>query len=251
MPGRYVRTTPWEELSALLGDAPLGDASLLQPRHNIAPTQQIVVVVRDGETFRVDEMHWGARTGRLLMLEPNARSETYLKPGNDFWSRFRRCAIPASGYYEWKPIGRSKQPNFIHLKDGASFFFAGLHVVEDAGDGMPPAKVVAVTTEPNELVRPIHHRMGVILTRENVARWLDPDAEPEDLRDLLVPFPAELMEAWPVAVRVRNTRNDDERLIRPVKEKVEVNRYRAMQERDQKRRKGAGARSDDRSTPSD
>lgn len=67
------------------------------------------------------------------------------------------------------------------------------------------------------MVAPIHDRMPIILPESAYGLWLDPEVEdPRVLRPLLVPYPADEMEAYPVGMMVNNPANDDERCIRPV-----------------------------------
>jgi putative SOS response-associated peptidase YedK len=142
----------------------------------------------------------------------NARAETVaVKPW--FRDAFRRgrCLLPADGFYEWKGAKGTKQPSYYRLRGGGVFAFAGLW---DRWQGLETCAVV--TTAANALVRPVHPRMPVILGVDAYDRWLDPEANPQDLLGLLRPYPAAAMEAYPVSTRVNRSGNDGPELVEPV-----------------------------------
>jgi putative SOS response-associated peptidase YedK len=146
----------------------------------------------------------------------NARAES-LEDKPSFREAFhtRRCLIPASGFYEWKVAGRARLPWLFQLSDEEPFFLAGLWDAWTAPDGERFETCAVVTTEPNQLMIPIHHRMPAILPSDVGNAWLDPEVKPERLRALLVPFPAERMTARAVSSRVNSVANDDESCLQP------------------------------------
>ena len=184
------------------------------PRYNIAPTQTVIVVNDDG-TRHLTEMRWGlipswvkdpAIGNRMI----NARAETVAtKPAFRVPLRKRRCLIPADGFYEWQPVGRRKQPIYITLKTREPFSFAGLWEAWTSPDGEAIKTCTIISTEANDLLKPIHDRMPVILSREAEAIWLDPTIqEPAKLLRLLKPYPAEEIEVYPVSRLVNSPRNE-------------------------------------------
>jgi putative SOS response-associated peptidase YedK len=145
----------------------------------------------------------------------NARAETVAdKPSFRSAFRQRRCLIPASGFYEWQQAGRRKQPYFIRPRDGRLFALAGLWERWQGPDGTVETCAV-LTTGANELMRPLHERMPVILGPESDGLWLDPLTPADALRGLLVPYPAERMEACPVGPRVADPRHEGPRCLEP------------------------------------
>ena len=131
---------------------------------------------------------------------------------------------PAVGMYQpngsmngRKLMQKTKQPYVIGLKDGSMFAFAGLlDSWKDKETGKALETYTVITTDPNDLMEPIHNRMPVILHRQDYDRWLavaDPAQMP---LDLLRPYPAKEMKAWKVSRAVGNTRNNDASLILPV-----------------------------------
>jgi putative SOS response-associated peptidase YedK len=118
--------------------------------------------------------------------------------------RRRRCLLPASGFYEWAQAGKQKQPYLFTLRERRPFAFAGLW--ERWGKGGEEVLSCAIlTTEANEVLRPVHNRMPVILPVDAYDRWLDPAAQnPAAVTDLLCPYPAGEMVAAPVSRRVNN-----------------------------------------------
>ena len=214
MCGRFSLTATPEELQVAFPQfaVPTG----MRPRFNIAPTQPIAVVPNDGRNA-VDFFVWGlipswakdpAIGNRLI----NARAETLAeKPSFRAAYKRRRCLVLADGFYEWRkvPGQKAKIPHYITRKDRKPFAFAGLWEQWFAPDGSEIKSAVIITCPPNELVSRLHNRMPVILHPEHYDRWLDPAARgKERLQDLLVPFPATEMTAYPVSTLVNNPAND-------------------------------------------
>jgi putative SOS response-associated peptidase YedK len=130
----------------------------------------------------------------------NARAEGIeSKPSFKKPLRYQRCIIPASAFFEWKGNPGAKVKYRIARTDGELFGFAGLYNVwRDPHDptGGEFTTCTIITTQPNELVAPIHNRMPVILLPEDEDHWLAPDmSEPEAITSLLRPYPADLMMA--------------------------------------------------------
>lgn len=191
---------------------------------NIAPSQQVAVVANTGEN-RLETMRWGlipswakeASIGDKLI---NARAETLAeKPSFRTAYRRRRCLILTSGYFEWMadPTGGAKIPVFIRLTQKRHFAFAGLWESWKGPDLEQPIRsCTIITCEPNDFLRRIHHRMPVILPEAAYQRWLDPaERTSAELDDLLVPYPGEYFQVFPVSRQVNNPRNNDAALIEP------------------------------------
>lgn len=223
MCGRYTLSTPSDDI-ALLFD--ISELMPLPPRYNMAPTQEaaVVRVVEPGGPRRLDLLKWGlipywakeAAIGNKLI---NARSETVVEKAS-FRTSFKkkRCLIPADGFYEWKKEGKLKQPYLIHRKDAKPFAFAGLWSTWRNPEGGQPVETFTIlTTDANDLLRPLHNRMPVILDRENFDLWLDPKMEDaEKLQSLLVPHPVDDFEAFPVSRVVNSPAHDQPDCIVPL-----------------------------------
>ncbi len=194
----------------------------LEPRYNIAPSTDVLVVREDRERGRLADLYrWGlipewAKDPAIGNKLANARGETVAdKPS--FRAAFRRwrCLVPASGFYEWKSVGGRKQPYYIRPKGGELFALAGIGERWNGPDG-PLHTVCLITTEPNELMREIHDRMPVIVPREDYAAWLDPgNQDAAKLKGLIRSLPAGRMEAYPVSKAVSYARNEGAELIVP------------------------------------
>lgn len=199
------------------------------PRYNIAPTQPVPAVLNEWHQGQapVELVHWGlipswAKDTSIGARMINARAESLAqKPAFRAAFRRRRCLIPASGFYEWKkdPDAKTKTPMYICMKDGRPFAFAGLWEIWHGDDGSQIRSCTIITGEPNELIRPIHDRMPVILSPQQYRDWLDPNEPPaEELMAMLKPYPAEQMQAYPVSRIVNNPRNDSPRCIQPLEQ---------------------------------
>jgi putative SOS response-associated peptidase YedK len=180
-----------------------------------------VVAGEDGSR-RLISMRWGlvpywAEDPGIGSRMINARAETAAeKPAFRDSFRRRRCLVAADGFFEWQKAPGGKQPYLIRLEGGAPFAFAGLWDRWRGRRGRVLETFTILTTTPNELVRPIHDRMPVILPAEARSRWLAEDAESEALRELLGPLPGEGMEAFPVSQLVNSPANDSLECLQPI-----------------------------------
>lgn len=148
----------------------------------------------------------------------NARGETVAeKPAFRAAFRRRRCLVPMTGFYEWQKVAARKVPHYIHLLNTELFGVAGLYEYWPGRDGADPIEsYTIITTGANELVSRLHDRMPVILPERSYDAWLDPkNGNPEELQELLKPYPSDEMRAYPVSTRVNNVKNDDPKLIEP------------------------------------
>ncbi len=226
MCGRYVLTTPGEVLAQIFEvPAPSEEiARALAPRYNIAPTQPVPVVRRSAAGPRELALvqwglvpHWAkepAIGGKMI----NARAETAAeKPAYRDAFKRRRCLIPADGFYEWKKLGKGKEPWFLRMRDRRPFAFAGLWSSWKRPEGGEPLESCAIlTTAPNELVATLHDRMPVILSPAHQERWLDAAANVSTFTELFSPYPAEQMEAYPVSRGVNSPAHDAPDNLEPV-----------------------------------
>lgn len=219
MCGRFTLTA---DMSALQENFPFVDMPPeMQPRFNIAPTQPVAVVPNDGRN-RLDYFVWGlipswAKDPSIGNRLINARAETLLeKPSFRNAFRRRRCLVLADGFYEWKQGERGKTPMYIRLDSGKPFAFAGLWESWNAPDGSNVLSCTIITTEPNDLMATIHNRMPVILPAQAYSAWLEAgETRTDKLVELLKPYPAEEMQAYPVSSMVNSPNNDVPELIRP------------------------------------
>jgi putative SOS response-associated peptidase YedK len=174
----------------------------LAPRYNIAPTQPVTAVRAAGGGREWAALRWGlvpswARDARQAPI--NARAETAAEKATFRAAlRKRRCLVPADGFYEWATLGRRKQPFCFRPWDGRPLALAGLWERWEGPAG-PVESCAVLTTEANELVRPVHDRMPVILPERHWAAWLDPAwQDAAALAPLLRPFPSDALRAYPV-----------------------------------------------------
>lgn len=237
MCGRYTLTKPTEQVARAF-EAEAAPALFDGPaRYNIAPSQPVTVVrhkaasggrapAQDNGTPRqMLPMRWGlvpfwADDPSIGNRMINARAESAAsKPAYRAAMRYRRCLIPADGFYEWQAAAGKgpKQPHLIRRRDGGLFAFAGLweHWRDAAGDELESCCIL--TTQPNELLQPIHNRMPVILPADAYARWLDPDArDVSAMSNLLRPADARMLEARRVSPRVNSPKHDDPACVEPL-----------------------------------
>ncbi len=193
-----------------------------EPRYNIAPSQNVTVVVQR-KARQLTEMRWGlipfwAKDVSIGNRMINARAETVAeKPSFRNAFRKRRCLILADGFYEWQKVGKIKIPTHIRLKSREPFAFAGLYEYWKTKSGKMLESCTIVTTTPNDLMNPIHHRMPAILNPENEAAWLNPENEDvSQLLSMLQPYDPNQMEAFEVSDFVNSPKNQGPLCTKPV-----------------------------------
>jgi putative SOS response-associated peptidase YedK len=219
MCGRYALHANPEVIALQFG---LSAPPSFEPRYNIAPSTEILVVREDRSRRRhAALLRWGliphwAKDPAIGQKLINARADTIAeKPA--FRSAFRasRCLVPASGFYEWKTVAGRKYPHYIRPTDAELFALAGITELWHGPQG-PVRTVSLITTEPNALMATIHDRMPVIVAPERYAEWLDRgNHDATRLQPLLDPYPAERMQAHAVGKAVSNARNEGAELIVP------------------------------------
>jgi len=221
MCGRFTWRAP---ASVIAEQFSLFEVPLLKPRFNIAPTQPAPVVRMTPEKAEPQRqfvaLRWGlvpswAQDPAIGNRMINARAETVAdKPAFRSALRRRRCLVVADGFYEWQTAGKRRQPMFIHMRDDRPLAFAGLWESWEGADHSALESCTILTTAANDLVRPVHNRMPVILARQDYGRWLDPAVQkPESILSLLRPCPSEPMEAYAVDTWVNSPARDDERCL--------------------------------------
>ena len=221
MCGRFANNISPDELLSYFGLDK--QALLLEARYNIAPSQDVAVIRLQEGKRTLSFLRWGlvphwAKDVKIGYKMINARAETLAsKPSFRSAFRTRRCIIPASGFYEWKKSGASKQPYYIYRKDGAPMALAGLW--EQWEDPEKPGEVVEsctiITTEANAQVAELHNRMPAMLEREDFGLWLDSEQQsPKDLLPLLRPAREGILVLRPVSGYVNKPGNEGEDAIK-------------------------------------
>ena len=190
----------------------------LASRYNIAPSQEVLTITESHGERELSSFVWGLIPS--WSKEPkgfiNARCETLEeKPSFSESFQHRRCLIPADGFYEWQKNGKSNQPYYFQLHDEAPFAFAGLWDRWQKED-VSIISCSIITTTPNELLSTIHDRMPVILPPESQDAWLRNEAEPAELKALLIPFPASAMKSHAVSHQVNHVQVEHAQLIEPI-----------------------------------
>jgi len=240
MCGRYSLFVPPTELGERFD---LRSVAGYEPRYNAAPGQSLPVVT-DGQPDSLQFMEWGLVPAWADSRDDgghiNARGETVMEKAS-FSDAFRkeadgplaagRCLVPADGFYEWTETDASKQPYRVTMTDGEPFAMAGLWAQwkppttqtglgtfaggdAETVDADVLETFTVVTTEPNDVVERLHHRMAVILPEDEQAAWLD--ASPRDALELLEPFPADRMRSYPVSTAVNDPANDSPAVVEKV-----------------------------------
>jgi len=228
MCGRYTITPTRQELEAGFSEVKdLPQDRIFAERFNVAPTQEVVALTRpdDDGPRRAELLRWGlvpkwAKSPDDGVKMINARAETVAeKPSyRGLVSKSSgRCLILADGFYEWEGVASGpKQPWRFTLSDGAAFALAGLCTTWTPEGGPDLRSCTVITTEPNQLVAPIHDRMPAILSDSAaMASWLDPAVDSSDAQKLLKPLPMELMKKEKAAQAVGRPGNEGPALLRP------------------------------------
>ena len=220
MCGRYTFYSPSEAVTRLF-DTPV--PLPIEARYNIAPTQFVPVIRLDPQGRRqLVMLHWGlvpswAKDKAIGNKMINARAETLAqKPSFRRAFNQRRCVVLASGFYEWRTEDGAKRPYFISRKDSEPIAMAGLWESwrQEAG---PLESCTIITTDANEFMQTLHHRMPAMLAPEQCGSWLDSEnVGTAEAASLLRPLEGDGLQAWPVSTRVNSPRNEGAGLLDPV-----------------------------------
>lgn len=213
MCGRYYLVTTEPELRAEFELDAFGID--WQPRYNIAPQQLVPIIIAHRGKRSIGLVRWGlvpawAPDESAGMKTINARAETVAtKPAFREAFRYRRCIVPASGFYEWRsdPV-RGKTPMAVHPTSREPIAFAGLWEKWRAPDGRTLTTCTIITTGAAPEIRHIHDRMPVILDRAAQRLWLDPDTAPDTLQSLLQPPAEGGLDAYAVSRLVNSVANE-------------------------------------------
>ncbi|MCX2732168.1 SOS response-associated peptidase [Saccharopolyspora sp. NFXS83] len=235
MCGRYASTKDPAALAAEFDAADATGGGSRGADYNVAPTKQVPAVVRrhprgaDGEPdpLRSERgirlMRWGlvpkwAKNPKVGSRMINAKAETVTsKPAFRTAAKYRRCLLPADGWYEWKRAGERKQPYFMTFPDDASLAMAGIWETwhdPAAAEGTPPLVTCSVlTTAAIGALTEVHDRMPLVLPAARWDDWLDPDRA--EITGLLGPSRelVDALELRPVSSTVNDVRNNGAELI--------------------------------------
>ena len=227
MCGRFARYQVIQALLAVLRESlPNLDTSNvpdLQASYNVAPSQTVLTIGRSRpeNPHKFALLHWGfipSWTDDLKKaIKPiNAKCET-LHESRIFKKAFngQRCLIVGDGFYEWKKTGKLKQPFYFCLKNDLPLAFGGIWDACRINGGLIVSCAI-ITTPSNELIKPVHDRMPLILHPKDYALWCDPEKTAAAVAHLLTPFPAEEMRTFAVSDRVNKPMFDDAGLIEPI-----------------------------------
>ncbi|OGG94723.1 MAG: hypothetical protein A2527_05865 [Candidatus Lambdaproteobacteria bacterium RIFOXYD2_FULL_50_16] len=221
MCGRFVFAATLEELNRLFPEVWIEGE--IRPRYNLSPGGPILGIAGGPKGMKLGAFQWGlvphwAKDKKLAYAMINARAETLTeKPAFREAFKKRRCAILASGFYEWQKSEVGKQPYFIGLQEYKLFAIAGLWERWSPPEGGPDLiSASLITCQANKAVLPIHLRMPAILRPEEVQSWLWPDA-PERAAQILKPF-AGPMRIYPVSKAVNQAQNEGPELLIPLGE---------------------------------
>ncbi|MBB6455370.1 putative SOS response-associated peptidase YedK [Salirhabdus euzebyi] len=193
-----------------------------EPRYNIAPGQNILAIVHDGEQNRAGYLKWGlvpswAKDESIGYKMINARTETAAeKPSFKRLMERRRCLVVADSFYEWKKVDKQKQPLRISLKNRQLFAFAGLWDRWKKGD-KEIVSCTILTKEPNDFMSGIHNRMPVILPKDQEMEWIkNEDYHPEERKEFLLSLPDDPFTAYEVSTYVNNAKNEGASCVAPL-----------------------------------
>ena len=219
MCGRFAQAEP---LGSIIRTYFIDEARAdVTPRYNVAPGGPILTVIREEGRRILTEILWGlvppwAHDPAKAKTMINARAETVgSKPSFRAAFRWRRCLVPASGFYEWRREGRVRIPHFIRPVTGGSFALGGIYETRTSSAGREVRTCAIITTQANTLMAPIHDRMPLIIAPERHAAWIDPSTPAEEALGLLGVFPPDGMEAFPVSTMVNSPGNDSPACIEP------------------------------------
>lgn len=219
MCGRYSLSSDGE---ALVEEFGVNDLAAWSPRFNIAPSQAVPVLVRNGESLEATSFYWGlvpawAKDRKMQSRLINARAESVAeKPSFRRAFRRRRCLVLANGYYEWVKRNNEKQPYYIHLQSHRPFAFAGLWEKWLDENGTPYLSCSIITCAANERLTALHQRMPVVLPKSTHTTWLQSETDRQTLIDLLKPAANDAFNAIAVSRFVNAPNHEGPDCIKPL-----------------------------------
>jgi putative SOS response-associated peptidase YedK len=213
MCGRFVLFSAFEVIAQAFGLAP--GSALPPPSYNVTPGREIAIIVNVGRNRLLAACTWGfvppwgrdIKEGHRMI---NARAESVAeKPSYRDAFVHNRCLVLADGFYEWRNAGGKKEPVYVKLRTGSPFGMAGIYSPWTPPGGETVCTTAIITTDANDLLRPVHDRMPAILLMDSATIWLDREIrEKEQLISLLRPLPACELEMYAVSARVNSPKND-------------------------------------------
>ncbi len=213
MCGRFVTVIPYDELKQIFDL--VETETRIEPRYNVAPTQQVAIVRSTGEHNVLTAMKWGlipswSKDASIASHTINARSETVAeKPSFRHAIKYNRCIIPISGFYEWSHLEGKKTPHYIYLADHTPMSLAGIWEHWKSPEGQELVTFSILTTTSNQLIQPLHDRMPVILQPEDYGLWVSKSmTNPQELTHLYQSYPAEKMALHEVPTLVNSPKFD-------------------------------------------
>jgi putative SOS response-associated peptidase YedK len=218
MCGRFVRSSRPEQLAKRLGARWHGGE--LPPSYNVAPSQDVLAVRPAGDGREAVRLRWGlvpawAKEPQIGYKMINARAESVTeKPAYRGALRYRRCLVPADGFYEWRAEAGGKQPYYVRRIDGEPVVLAGLWDRWERAP-VPIESCTIITTRANDDIAPLHHRMPVVLDPADWSAWLEEGQDPLLLRELLQPAAEGVLTWYRVSRRVNKTTEDGPTLTEP------------------------------------
>ena len=226
MCGRFVQNFTFETLQDNF-NIQTAEANI-QPNFNVAPTQEILTIIKHDNEIKLEKLHWGlvpfwAKETSIGSRMINARAETVAsKPSFRNAFKKQRCLIPASGFYEWKGEKGQKQPYYITIPSGEPFAFAGLWEAWTGKDDESVYKsCTIITTAANDKISELHNRMPIILDPKVYEQWLDIDIQdPKKLELILKDGIVHDMKYHPVSKLVNSVKNNDPNCIKPIDENL-------------------------------
>lgn len=222
MCGRFSLQTPEAQIRKTF-NLELAEPIGLNPRYNIAPSQDIPIIRNTEAGHELILAQWGliphwSKELKTKYSTINARIETLAeKPTYRTPFKRQRCLIPADGFYEWKVINGKKIPHYIRMKKGEVFAFAGLWDYWE-GEGQSLTSCSIIVKPANEAIKPIHDRMPAIIAPAHYDLWLDPRIEEKsEIMSFLNSAPSSGLIYYPVGTWVNSPKHDDESCIQRAK----------------------------------
>jgi putative SOS response-associated peptidase YedK len=224
MCGRYVIKTTPEELAEHYGADPK-EIGVFRPNYNAAPSQSLPVLTEQAGQRSLKAFRWGlippwakgTDTGYSMInarAESVAEKKSFKKP-----FLYRRCVIPANGFYEWKKSSSGKIPYFISNPNNDFMNFAGIYEATNTEKGETLNSFSIITTEANSTMRELHDRMPAILLDSEITDWLNPQQhDPAYLQDFLRPWPDDAITFYRVKTDVNSVRNNHPELTEPYRD---------------------------------
>lgn len=227
MCGRFAQVIKHEQLQRFARELKLQESSLQEEiSFNVAPTHTVMSIVAKGDLRYFGHFRWGLVPSWMPEIPStpiiNVRAESiFEKPSFKASILRRRGVLPVNGFYEWRKT--DKQPFFFCSKEEDYLYLGVIYDLWQGADGSYLPTMAIITTQANYQISQYHHRMPLLLPREDIEAFLAPQMiDKKEIGSFLKPMMEDTLEIYPVSKAVNKVANNYPALVEKVELQEEI-----------------------------